>query len=233
MERDAAMNVGRHLPRAVRAVSISRLCSPRLGRLRFPSREVRPKDFGMQIKETELPGLFLESWSQRIFDQAVGEKVSFVQDNRSRSAHGVLRGLHYQTPPHAQVKLVSVLSETIYDVVVDLRNESQTFGKPLGLRIDAESCVMLWMPPRFAHSERICGCGLQGHGLLFARPRALYPMGRSGPRYPLATPCFPARALGQRCRGIKSLPIYERNPCPDYRHHSFHFFLKFVKHPST
>lgn len=97
------------------------------------------------------PGLFLESWSQRIFDQAVGEKVSFVQDNRSRSAHGVLRGLHYQTPPHAQVKLVSVLSETIHDVVVDLRNESPTFGKPLGLRIDAESCVMLWMPPRFAH----------------------------------------------------------------------------------
>jgi len=165
MERDAAMNVGRHLPRAVRAVSISGLSRFRHGRLRFPSREARPKDFGMQIRETELPGLllitpkvfadsrgfFLESWNQRVFDQAVGEKVTFVQDNRSRSARGVLRGLHYQTAPHAQGKLVSVLSGTIYDVVVDLRKESPTFGKSLGLRLEAESYLMLWVPPGFAH----------------------------------------------------------------------------------
>lgn len=165
MERDAAMDVVGHLPRAVRAVSISRLCSPRLGRLRFPSREVRPKDFGMQIRETELPGLllitprvfadsrgfFLESWNQRVFDQVVGENVTFVQDNRSRSARGVLRGLHYQTAPYAQGKLVSVLSGTIYDVVVDLRRESSTFGKSLGLRLEAETHTMIWVPPGFAH----------------------------------------------------------------------------------
>ena len=119
----------------------------------------------MQIKETELPGVlliiprvfadsrgfFLESWNQRVFDEVVGEKVNFVQDNRSRSARGVLRGLHYQAPPHAQGKLVSVLAGAIYDVVVDLRRESPTFGKSLGLRLEAESCVMLWVPPGFAH----------------------------------------------------------------------------------
>jgi dTDP-4-dehydrorhamnose 3,5-epimerase len=77
--------------------------------------------------------------------------VTFVQDNRSRSARGVLRGLHYQVEPAAQGKLVSVLSGSIFDVVVDLRRESPAFGKSLGLELKSEDHTMVWIPPGFAH----------------------------------------------------------------------------------
>lgn len=96
-------------------------------------------------------GFFLESWNQRAFDEAVGEQVTFVQDNRSRSARGVLRGLHYQVEPAAQGKLISVLAGSIYDVAVDLRRDSSTFGKSLGLELRAEDHTMIWIPPGFAH----------------------------------------------------------------------------------
>ena len=96
-------------------------------------------------------GFFLESWNQRALDEAVGQSVTFVQDNRSRSARGVLRGLHYQTEPHAQGKLVSVLSGAIFDVVVDLRRASPSFGKSLGLELRAEDYSMVWIPEGFAH----------------------------------------------------------------------------------
>jgi dTDP-4-dehydrorhamnose 3,5-epimerase len=96
-------------------------------------------------------GFFLESWNQRALDEAVGECVTFVQDNRSRSARGVLRGLHYQTEPHPQGKLVSVLSGAIFDVVVDLRRASPSFGKSLGLELKAEDHTMIWIPAGFAH----------------------------------------------------------------------------------
>lgn len=96
-------------------------------------------------------GFFLESWNQRSLDEAVGERVTFVQDNRSRSARGVLRGLHYQTEPHAQGKLISVLAGSIYDVAVDLRRDSSTCGKSLGLELKAEDHTMIWIPEGFAH----------------------------------------------------------------------------------
>lgn len=119
----------------------------------------------MQVEPTDLPGIllirprvfgdergfFLESWNQRAFDEALGRKAVFVQDNRSRSARDVLRGLHYQTEPHAQGKLVSVLAGTIYDVAVDLRRNSPTYGEALGIELKAEDHTMIWIPAGFAH----------------------------------------------------------------------------------
>lgn len=96
-------------------------------------------------------GFLLESWNQRTFDQAVGRAVTFVQDNRSRSARGVLRGLHYQVEPAAQGKLVSVLSGSIFDVVVDLRRDSPGYGQSFGLELRAEDHTMIWVPEGFAH----------------------------------------------------------------------------------
>lgn len=96
-------------------------------------------------------GFFLESWNQRTFDQAVGKTVTFVQDNLLRSKRGVLRGLHYQVAPATQGKLVSVLSGSIFDVVVDLRLDSATFGKWIGLELNAERHTMLWIPEGLAH----------------------------------------------------------------------------------
>ena len=74
-------------------------------------------------------GFFLEAWNQREFDQAVGREVRFVQDNHSRSKRGVLRGLHYQVAPAAQAKLVTVMQGKIFDVAVDIRPDSETFGR--------------------------------------------------------------------------------------------------------
>jgi len=96
-------------------------------------------------------GYFLEAWNQRSFDEVVGERVTFVQDNRSRSARGVLLGLHYQLPPAAQGKLVSVLEGSIYDVVLDLRPDAKTFGQPYGVELRAEDHTMIWAPPGLAH----------------------------------------------------------------------------------
>lgn len=96
-------------------------------------------------------GFFLESWNQRFLDQAVGGQVTFLQDNRSRSVRGVLRGLHYQVEPHAQGKLVSVLSGAIYDVAVDIRRDSPTYGETLGIELKADGHTMIWIPAGFAH----------------------------------------------------------------------------------
>lgn len=96
-------------------------------------------------------GFFLESWNQKSLDEAIGQSLTFVQDNRSRSARGVLRGLHYQTEPHAQGKLVSVLAGTIYDVAVDLRRDSPTYGETLGIELKADGHTMIWIPTGFAH----------------------------------------------------------------------------------
>jgi dTDP-4-dehydrorhamnose 3,5-epimerase len=96
-------------------------------------------------------GFFFESFNQRVFDAAVGEPVEFVQDNHSRSAQGVLRGLHYQLPPHAQGKLVRVVQGRAFDVAVDIRRSSPTFGRWVGVVLDAQSHQQLWIPPGFAH----------------------------------------------------------------------------------
>jgi len=106
---------------------------------------IHPRVFGDER------GFFLESWNQKNFDEAFGERVTFVQDNRSRSVQGVLRGLHYQIEPHAQGKLVSVLAGAVYDVAVDLRPHSPTYGKSLGLELKAEDHTMVWIPAGFAH----------------------------------------------------------------------------------
>jgi dTDP-4-dehydrorhamnose 3,5-epimerase len=96
-------------------------------------------------------GFFLESFNQRVFDEAVGRHVEFVQDNHSRSQRGVLRGLHYQLPPHEQGKLVRVVSGSVFDVAVDMRRSSPTFGRWAGVELSSENHRQLWIPPGFAH----------------------------------------------------------------------------------
>lgn len=96
-------------------------------------------------------GFFMESWTERVFNEAVGYPVRFVQDNHSRSARGVLRGLHYQLPPHAQGKLVRVTSGRVFDVAVDMRKDSPRFGKWAGVELSADNHRQLWIPPGFAH----------------------------------------------------------------------------------
>ena len=96
-------------------------------------------------------GYFFESFNQRVFDEAIGAHVEFVQDNHSRSTRGVLRGLHYQLPPHAQGKLVRVTHGSVFDVAVDIRRSSPTFGRWAGAELTAENFRQLWIPPGFAH----------------------------------------------------------------------------------
>ncbi len=95
-------------------------------------------------------GFFLESYNQRDFDAAVGVPARFVQDNHSRSRKGVLRGLHYQVR-RPQGKLVRVLAGAIFDVAVDLRRDSERFGRWVGVRVDAQDHAQLWIPEGFAH----------------------------------------------------------------------------------
>ena len=95
-------------------------------------------------------GFFLESYNRRAFRQATGIDVEFVQDNHSRSARNVLRGLHYQIR-QPQGKLVRVTVGEVWDVAVDLRAGSATFGKWVGFTLDAKSSRCLWVPPGFAH----------------------------------------------------------------------------------
>lgn len=95
-------------------------------------------------------GFFMESFNQKIFDEAVGRKVTFVQDNHSRSAKGVLRGLHYQIK-NAQGKLVRVTAGEVFDVAVDMRTSSPTFGKWAGALLSGENKRQLWVPEGFAH----------------------------------------------------------------------------------
>lgn len=86
-----------------------------------------------------------------MFEEAVGRKVEFVQDNHSKSSKGVLRGLHYQLEPHAQGKLVRCVAGEVFDVAVDIRKSSPTFGKWVGVYLSAENKRQLWIPEGFAH----------------------------------------------------------------------------------
>ncbi len=95
-------------------------------------------------------GFFFESWNQRRFAALVGRDVTFVQDNHSRSARGVLRGLHYQVG-NPQGKLVRVVAGEVFDVAVDLRRSSPTFGRWVGERLSADNRRMMWVPEGFAH----------------------------------------------------------------------------------
>ena len=96
-------------------------------------------------------GWFFESWNQRKFDEAAGEEVTFSQDNHSRSIQGVLRGLHYQLAPEPQAKLVRASVGSIFDVAVDIRCSSPTFGQWVGAELSAENKCQLWIPEGFAH----------------------------------------------------------------------------------
>ena len=104
---------------------------------------IEPSVFGDQR------GFFFESWNRRAFSEA-GVEAEFVQDNHSRSVHNVLRGLHYQIE-HAQGKLVRVCAGTVFDVAIDIRRSSPTFGRWVGMELSAENRRMLWIPPGFAH----------------------------------------------------------------------------------
>ncbi|MBA4306404.1 MAG: dTDP-4-dehydrorhamnose 3,5-epimerase [Sphingopyxis sp.] len=104
---------------------------------------IEPKAFG------DDRGFFLESWNQAVFADA-GLDLTFVQDNHSRSSRGVLRGLHYQDP-NPQGKLVRVANGRVFDVAVDIRRSSKTFGRWIGVELSAANQRMLWVPPGFAH----------------------------------------------------------------------------------
>lgn len=104
---------------------------------------IEPKVFG------DARGFFMESWNRRAFAQ-IGLDVDFVQDNHSRSQQGVLRGLHYQVK-QAQGKLVRVVDGEVFDVAVDMRRSSPSFGRSVGAILSAENQRMFWIPPGFAH----------------------------------------------------------------------------------
>lgn len=106
---------------------------------------LEPRVFG------DMRGFFMESFNQKVFDDATGQTWRFVQDNHSRSSKGVLRGLHYQVNPHAQGKLVRVTIGAVFDVVVDIRASSGSFGQWIGMELSAENHKQLWIPPGFAH----------------------------------------------------------------------------------
>lgn len=105
---------------------------------------IEPKVFG------DARGFFFESWNRRAFEAAVGGPVEFVQDNHSRSARGVLRGLHYQVV-RPQGKLVRVVAGAVFDVAVDIRRGSRTFGRWVGVELSAENQRQVWVPPGLAH----------------------------------------------------------------------------------
>jgi dTDP-4-dehydrorhamnose 3,5-epimerase len=104
---------------------------------------IEPRVFGDER------GFFFESWNERDF-AAAGVDATFVQDNHSRSARNVLRGLHYQIQ-HAQGKLVRVCAGEVFDVAVDIRKSSPSFGRWVGMMLSAQNRRMLWIPPGFAH----------------------------------------------------------------------------------
>ena len=106
---------------------------------------IEPKVFG------DARGFFLESFYQQAFNEATGTNFEFVQDNHSRSSKGVLRGLHYQLPPHAQGKLVRVVRGAVWDVAVDIRRSSPTFGQWVAETLTEDNHKQLWIPPGFAH----------------------------------------------------------------------------------
>ena len=106
---------------------------------------IEPRAFG------DDRGFFFESFNEKAFNEATGNKLPFVQDNHSRSVKGVLRGLHYQLPPKAQGKLVRVVQGEVFDVAVDVRKDSPTFGQWVAEVLFAENKKQLWIPPGFAH----------------------------------------------------------------------------------
>jgi dTDP-4-dehydrorhamnose 3,5-epimerase len=129
---------------------------------------LEPKVFG------DARGFFYESFNQQVFNAATGLDVQFVQDNHSRSAKGVLRGLHYQLPPFAQGKLVRCVRGAVFDVAVDIRSGSPTFGKWAGVELSEDSTTAVLdsarICTRFCHAHRYGGLFVQDHKTT-TRPR--------------------------------------------------------------
>ena len=100
-------------------------------------------------------GLFFESFNQKEFEDVIGQKVNFVQDNESYSNMNVLRGLHYQRPPYEQSKLVRVVDGQIFDVAVDIRSNSPTRGKWVGEILSSSNKAQMWIPRGFAHGFQV------------------------------------------------------------------------------
>jgi len=96
-------------------------------------------------------GYFSETFRQDLFEEAIGYKVNFIQDNESKSKKGVLRGLHYQLPPHAQAKLVRVIEGSVLDVAVDIRKSSPTYGQHVVAELTSTNKHQLFVPHGFAH----------------------------------------------------------------------------------
>ena len=100
---------------------------------------------------TDARGYFFESFNKRRFEEQTGISVDFVQDNESRSTYGIVRGLHFQKPPHAQAKLVRVVSGRVLDVAVDLREGSPTYGRHVAVELSGENHRQMFIPKGFAH----------------------------------------------------------------------------------
>jgi len=96
-------------------------------------------------------GFFFESFNLQRFNEALGQNITFVQDNQSKSSKGTIRGLHYQIAPCAQAKLISCLQGEIYDVALDIRPDSKTYGQWVSLTLSAQNKRQLWIPAGFAH----------------------------------------------------------------------------------
>ena len=109
---------------------------------------IEPRVFG------DARGFFTESWNERVFNEAVGQTIHFVQDNHSRSARGVLRGMHYQLR-RPQGKLVRVVSGAVFDVAVDMRADSPRLGQWVGVELSADNQRQMWIPPGFAHGFQV------------------------------------------------------------------------------
>lgn len=119
----------------------------------------------MQVKETKIPGVlyieprvfgddrgyFFESFNKQNLDQIIPSRFDFVQDNESKSKRNVLRGLHFQAPPYDQGKLVRVISGSVLDVIVDIRQSSPTYGKHVSINLSGSNKNMIWIPPGMAH----------------------------------------------------------------------------------
>jgi len=147
----------------------------------------------MKLRETGIEGLiiieskvfsdargyFFESYNRQDYFDA-GIRLTFVQDNQSRSEYGVIRGLHFQKAPHAQAKLIRVLDGAIYDVAVDLRKGSPTFGQWFGLEISSENNLQLLVPKGFAHGYSVLG---DNTIVLYKCDAYYYPGSESGIRF--------------------------------------------------
>jgi len=165
---------------------------------------LEPKVFGDER------GFFMESFNQKAFNEAVGHEVSFVQDNHSRSAKGVLRGLHYQRAPHAQGKLVRVTQGSVFDVAVDIRKGSPTYGQWVGVELSDQNHKQLWMPPGLAHGFLVVS---ESADFLYKTTDYYAPQAEGSIRWddPLLSITWPLNglslSLGQGCGGA-----YARGP---------------------